>query len=241
MPQRASPPSRYALDLAIAQLKQALTAADLRDRRNAPVAEPPALEGADAALVEAVRQNDVAGAGAALKSGANANVQHGLPLKIAAENKNERMMRELAVRGADVSFAIQSLNAENRLLSARTLKVGADDPAVREALRALLGAINPHAGRVASDTELGQLVAEINRHNGGGLMPAADEARRLKNDATARTLKEWQARFLDNLSPLEILRQQQKILDELEALKKDLMPQKLNKPKLAAPKPKQGG
>lgn len=241
MPQRASPPSRYTLDLAIAQLRQALTEADQRDRRNAPATEPPALEGADAALVEAVRQNDVAAASAALKSGANANVQQGLPLKIAAENKNQQMMRELAVRGADVSVAVESLKAENRLLSARTLKVGVEDPMVREALRALLSAINPHAGRVASDMELANLVAEINRHNGGGLMPAADEARRLKNDATARTLQEWQSRFIDSLSPLEVLRQQQKILDELDALRKELLPRKLDKPKLAAPKPKQNG
>jgi hypothetical protein len=234
-----TPPSRHVLDAALAQLHAALLRAEERDRK-IDKNEPPPLTGEDAALADAACSNDLAAAQAALKSGANPNAGLGLALRIAAENDNRTLMKELVIRGAEVSVTVAGLRKENSQLSARLPWISGDDPQVREALRGLLGAINPHAGRTATDKELSQLIEELNHHRGGEGISPVDE-RRAKNDATIKLLKDWQKGFIENLSVLDVLRQQQKIIDELDALKKELLPEKLDKPKLAAPKPPQNG
>ena len=225
------------------RLVAALAAADARAAAAAPVTpEPePVFAGPDAVLVNAVRQNDIAAARAALKNGADPNAGQGRPLRIAAEATNFELMAELAIRGAEVSQTVEALKAEKKMLESRVPQLQPDDPHIRAALNDMVRAINPHAVRGANDRELATLLAKMRLQRGDlRSMPPQDAKRCQQNTSTIKTLEEWQARFLREISPLDILRQQQKILDELDDLKRELMPRRLDKPKFSAPKPRNG-
>lgn len=238
---RYSPPPPRGFDRAIEHLLGALAEADMRATRPAPRPPLPEPTGLDAALVEGVRNNDAAAVQAALKAGANANVNQGLPLQLAASSRNFSIVKELVIRGADVPVAVASLYAEKSALQPATSQLSAKDPAVRQALLSLITAINPRASHVG-DAELAALMTELNRQR-GSLVPAnATNARRCQQiDATITALNDWQTRFLKDIAPIEILRQQRRILDEIEDMKRDMAPQKLDKPKLSLPKPPQQG
>ena len=241
MPRYAPPTPPRGFDNAIEQLLAAMAEAEARAPRPAATPKLPEPTGFDAALIAAVVQNDGAGVRDALKSGANPNVNQGKPLQLAGENKNFALVKELVIRGADVAIAIEGLKTEKNALQPMGPAIPLHDPMVRQALMSLVTVINPRVARVG-DAELTTLMGELNRQR-ASIKPMSREAARRsqQNDATIAALQDWQTRFLKDIAPLEILRQQRRILDEIEDMKRDMAPQKLDKPKLTLPKaPKNG-
>lgn len=74
-------------------------------------------------LIRAIENDDMAGFKAAVDSGADVNMEEGLPLRRAAKKKNFLMLRELMLAGADIRHALEKLQRE----SERQAEQQADD------------------------------------------------------------------------------------------------------------------
>lgn len=201
-----------------------------------PAPQGVTLAPVDQALVDAVRASDAAAVDAAFKNGAQANAGFAKALQVASENRNEALMQELVIRGADVAAAIAGLKAEQKALS--PVKVRHDDPEVRAAMEAMLGVLAPAGPRGhALPSDVDMLLNELDRQLAAKRILASGTQQRLnETKAAIQTLEEWNARFLKEIAPVEILRQQRQILDQLAEMRRDMLPGKLDKPKFTGPK-----
>ncbi len=234
---RTGSPYDDAFTSAAERLFRAIAASETRRPAAAPA--PPALSSADAALVDAVRQGDLTAIAAAVTNGADLNAGGGMPLRVAAETGKAALMQELVLRGAEVSVAVAGLREEKKLAAPKSIR--RDDPGVRAALEELIGALAPGSSPYGlSDRDVGALIDQIDQQRGQLSLPGAKRVKQI--DATIAVLENWQTRFLKDIAPLEILRQQRRILEELADLKREIAPKTLDKPKMKLPgqKPQPG-
>ncbi len=161
------------------------------------------LHEANTLLLGAIAANDDTMFDKAIKNGANVNADNGKPLEHAATAKNNLFLRKLLTRGADVSYAIDALEAEQKAI--------------------------PRKERYDDYYE---------RHS--YTYKSKDAERRYKAiSAIVKALKEYEKIYLEKVAPIEAVRLQQQVLDNVEQLKRSvdeaLHGKTVYKPKLKAP------
>ncbi len=172
-----------------AEAQQRLDAAKLRE--------------ANTLLLGAIAANDDTMFDKAVKDGANVNADNGKPLEHAATAKNNLFLRKLLTRGADVSYAVAALEAEQ-------------------------GAI-PRKERYDDYYERRTYTYK-----------SKEAERRYKQINTiVKTLNEYEKFYLEKVAPIEAVRLQQQVLDNVTQLNRNvdeaLHGKAVYKPKLKAP------
>lgn len=145
----------------------------------------------------------------AAREKADVNFDGGRPLQLAAEKKDFLFLRLLLTRGADVSHAVASLQAEQAGIKRK---------------------------RHFDDYDYTTRYTFKNK---------AEEQRWKQIAAAVKTLGDYEKTYRDTIAPLEAVRLQQQMLDELRAVKDDitlaLHGRPLQKAKLPAPRTAQPG
>lgn len=178
----------------------ALTIGEAEQQARADAAK---IREANTLLLGAIAANDDAMFDKAIKDGANVNADNGKPLEHAATVKNNLFLRKLLTRGADVSYAVAALEAEQ-------------------------GAI-PRKERYDDYYERRTYTYK-----------SKEAERRYKQiNAIVKTLNEYEKFYLENVAPIEAVRLQQLILDNVQQLNNNvndaLHGKPVIKPKLKTP------
>lgn len=161
---------------------------------------------ANALLLGAIESSDANVFDQAARAGADVNFDNGQPLRLAAQNNNQLMLRLLVTRGADIAHAKAALRVEQAGISR---KQKYRDPYYQT------GAYYTYKNK--------------------------DEERRWKQaNASLKVLEEYEKVYLEKIAPLESVRLQQQILDEMRGLRDEITTalhgKPLPKPKLTSPK-----
>ncbi|MDF3025603.1 MAG: hypothetical protein K0R10_2964 [Alphaproteobacteria bacterium] len=161
------------------------------------------LRQANTLLLGAIAANDDTMFDKAIRDGANVNADNGKPLEHAATVNNTLFLRKLLTRGADVSYAVAALEAEQKAIPR---KERYDDYYERRTYT----------------------------------YKSKEAERRYKQiNAIVKNLNEYEKFYLEKVAPIEAVRLQQQVLDNVAQLNRNvdeaLHGKAVYKPKLKAP------